>query len=419
MTNGYTHDLHKVSLNNITSMYVNDTNVTDYCTNDYCIPDEEYLDMIEEYIFPNTYEWVLIAFHIIVFIVGLIGNALVCISVYRNHSMRTVTNYFIVNLAVADFLVILICLPPTVLWDVTETWFFGRVMCKLVLYLQSVSVSVSVLTLAFISIDRWYAICYPLRFKSTASRAKISIAVIWLLSTLIILPEAIVLDIRPFTNLRVETLYLTDCGYTWSEEDTTKYQLFILLILYVIPFFLMSLAYYQIAKVLWNKNIPGSVHNTKRNAKLQRFKQNVIEKKTCRNGAIRFTQVNQNCAVQIRSRRKAAKMLIAVVVMFGACYLPVHLLNTLRYTTGLPQNHATTVASLVSHWLCYANSAINPIIYNFMNGKFRKEFRNSFTSNCFRQKRSRSRLTYLCHNSNSLTVTQFETINLNSIAHNS
>jgi len=58
------------------------------------------------------------------------------VTCFRNRTMRTVTNYFIVNLAVADFLVILICLPPTVLWDVTETWFMGNVACKMVLYFQ-------------------------------------------------------------------------------------------------------------------------------------------------------------------------------------------------------------------------------------------------------------------------------------------
>jgi 7 transmembrane receptor (rhodopsin family) len=50
--------------------------------------------------------------------------------------MRTVTNIFIVNLAVADFFVILLCLPPTVVWDVTETWFLGEVPCKVVIYFQ-------------------------------------------------------------------------------------------------------------------------------------------------------------------------------------------------------------------------------------------------------------------------------------------
>lgn len=121
-----------------------DGNASDYYTEEPCVGDsefcymdrEEYIQMLNEYIFPQPYEWVLIVTHAIVFVIGLIGNALVCIAVYRNHSMRTVTNYFIVNLAVADFMVILICLPPTVLWDVTKTWFFGTAMCKIVLYFQ-------------------------------------------------------------------------------------------------------------------------------------------------------------------------------------------------------------------------------------------------------------------------------------------
>lgn len=65
-----------------------------------------------------------------------IGNILVCIAVYANTSMRTITNIFIVNLAVADLLVIILCLPPSVVWDITETWFLGEAMCKVILYLQ-------------------------------------------------------------------------------------------------------------------------------------------------------------------------------------------------------------------------------------------------------------------------------------------
>ncbi|XP_012286269.2 orexin receptor type 2 [Orussus abietinus] len=107
------------------------------CTNDYCIPDEDYFVLMEEHIFPDSYDWVFITLHSVVFVGGLVGNALVCLAVYRNHSMRTVTNYFIVNLAVADLLVILICLPPTVVWDVTKTWFLGLELCKAVPYLQS------------------------------------------------------------------------------------------------------------------------------------------------------------------------------------------------------------------------------------------------------------------------------------------
>lgn len=118
---------------------MNETKIIENCVGDpqFCnMSKEEYVEMLNNYIYPYTYEWVLIGTHTVVFIAGLVGNALVVIAVYRNHTMRTVTNYFIANLAVADFMVILFCLPPTVLWDVTETWFLGDALCKVLLYFQ-------------------------------------------------------------------------------------------------------------------------------------------------------------------------------------------------------------------------------------------------------------------------------------------
>lgn len=130
-----------------------DGNGTTNCSqfqNEYCETAEDYEDRLLAYIYPSHYEWALIAAHIIVFISGLVGNALVCVAVFRNTSMRTVTNYFIVNLAVADFLVILICLPPTVIWDVTNTWFLGETLCKIVLYFQVRKKSEHV----------WFSLCF-------------------------------------------------------------------------------------------------------------------------------------------------------------------------------------------------------------------------------------------------------------------
>ena len=63
---------------------------------------------------------------------------------------------------------------------------------------QSISVSVSVLTLTAISTERYYAICHPLQFRSTKKRAKIVIAFIWLFSLLISSPELFLLTIHPF-----------------------------------------------------------------------------------------------------------------------------------------------------------------------------------------------------------------------------
>ncbi|XP_075985668.1 orexin receptor type 2-like [Anticarsia gemmatalis] len=313
---------------------------------------EEYVSMIIDYVYPHTYEWILIGTHSLVFIMGLVGNALVCVAVYRNHSMRTVTNYFIVNLAAADFMVILFCLPPTVLWDVTETWFFGNALCKILLYFQSVSVTVSVLTLTFISVDRWYAICFPLKFKSTTGRAKTAIFIIWTVSLLFNSPELVVLSTEKLVPLRFELEYLTQCIATWSPRSDLVWHVIKVLFIYTLPLLLMTVAYVQIVKVLWRSDkIPGQAETVK------------------------LASAEQT---QLRSRRKAAKMLVAVVIMFAVCYFPVHLLSVLRYTLDMEQNDVITCLALVSHVMCYANSAVNPVIYNFMSGKFRREFRRAF-----------------------------------------
>jgi hypothetical protein len=72
----------------------------------------------------------------VLLVVGLIGNSLVVFVVVRNKSMRTPTNIFLVNLALSDILVLIFCLPPTVLWDVTSTWWLGTNVCKALMFLQ-------------------------------------------------------------------------------------------------------------------------------------------------------------------------------------------------------------------------------------------------------------------------------------------
>ncbi|XP_052873283.1 neuropeptide SIFamide receptor-like [Anopheles cruzii] len=343
-----------------------DHNVTCVGDPDFCnLTYGEYRQLLMDYIYPSTGEWILIASHTVVFIMGLVGNALVCIAVYTNHTMRTVTNIFIVNLAVADFFVILFCLPPTVVWDVTETWFMGKAMCKVVIYFQTVSVTVSVLTLTFISIDRWYAICFPLRYKPRPERAWRSIALIWLIGFLSDLPEFLVLTTRR-KKLRFDIKLFTQCVATWDNETEKTFYIVKFVLLYTLPLLFMTVAYFQIVRVLWRSDtIPG--HRESRN-------------QPC--GTVHSTRTTLNCVGntstmgQLRARRKAAKMLVAVVIMFAGCYFPVHMLNVARYTVDIGQSDIVAVLSLFSHWLCYANSAVNPVIYNFMSGKFRREFKN-------------------------------------------
>lgn len=81
----------------------------------------------------------------IIFFVALMGNGLVCYVVHSSPRMRTVTNLFIVNLAVGDILMTLFCVPFTSITTLLlQYWPFGRLMCSTVSYTQAISVFVSI-----------------------------------------------------------------------------------------------------------------------------------------------------------------------------------------------------------------------------------------------------------------------------------
>lgn len=77
------------------------------------------------------------AIYILIFVIGIIGNAVVVIVVGCSRNMRTTVNIYMVNLCVADFLVLLVCMPPILVeLHTKDVWYFGPVMCKyLILYI--------------------------------------------------------------------------------------------------------------------------------------------------------------------------------------------------------------------------------------------------------------------------------------------
>lgn len=97
---------------------------------------------------------------------GLLGNALVVLVIVSNRSMRSTTNVLIINLAMADLLFVVFCVPFTAIDYMMEMWPFGDLWCKIVQYLIVVTSNASIYTLVLMSLDRFLAVVYPI-----ASRA--------------------------------------------------------------------------------------------------------------------------------------------------------------------------------------------------------------------------------------------------------
>ena len=315
---------------------------------------KEFYDGLLTYNAPFTI--VLMTLYFITFLLGSIGNAMVIFVVLRNRKMRTVTNTFLVNLAVGDIQVVLICMPFTVAPYVYKNWIYGDVLCKLTPFLQGISIGVSVLTLLAISIDRFLAIHFPLKARIIFSKAKVKMMVvcIWIISIAIATPMAII------NNLENEPIFadysIQMCQESWPSLGAKNiYNISIFLFFYLLPLASMVAAYSKIARTLWNGD--GSLHQTSRGGSMR-----------------------DQAAKLIRGRRRVVKMLMLLVVMFALLWLPYHVVNIyLDFNRGSKGagSLALVVYPLVQ-WLGLANSSTNPLCYCF----FSKTFRDSFMEVC-------------------------------------
>ncbi|RWS30743.1 G-protein receptor-like protein [Leptotrombidium deliense] len=129
----------------------------------------------------------------LILVTGVIGNVSTCIVIARNKHMKTATNYYLFSLAISDLLLLILGLPQELymLWQ-KYPYAFGEPFCILRGFTSETSTNASVLTITAFTVERYVAICHPLRAHtmSKLSRAVRLIVVIWICATLGAIPLA-------------------------------------------------------------------------------------------------------------------------------------------------------------------------------------------------------------------------------------
>lgn len=231
--------------------------------------DEEY-ETVESAIALNV---LITLMYVTISLAAVGGNGIVVYIIFAYQRMRTVTNFFIVNLAVGDILIAILCIPFTFISNfVLQHWPFGSVMCIIVSYSQAVSVFISAYTLVAISIDRYIAIIYPFRPRMTKLQAKLIISIIWVVALLTPLPTAILSRLVLPSNL---TDHYT-CMEDWGDDHTQRYyySMALMILQYLFPFWVLIFTYTRIALVVWAKRPPGEAEDA-RDARMAASKRKV------------------------------------------------------------------------------------------------------------------------------------------------
>ena len=284
------------------------------------------------------------SFMIVLNIASLLGNMLVCISVYRNTRLRTTTNVYIVALAISDLLSAIFVMPIAAAVLISGRWPFGETLCQMHAFFTLFTVYISPVTMGFTALNRYVRMCksepqYQKFFSKRKSRVTLACAWAFVISYIWIMRLA------GLQNYYFDPGYAACLHDNFNNSARVIHYFFVIGLFFVLPLAITIFSYRKVFRKIQEHNmvlIPA----------LQRQDGN--------------TTVS-------RFEIRLSKSLFAVVFVFMLCWIPswiITILTRFNITETMPRNVQLLCAFSVN-----LSNTINPFIYAGMNPLFRREFR--------------------------------------------
>eukprot|EP00079_Xenopus_tropicalis_P036649 XP_017950420.1 PREDICTED: C-X-C chemokine receptor type 6 [Xenopus tropicalis] len=278
---------------------------------DYDEPNNTHVDMLRHYFLPILYS--------VTCITGLVGNLLIIIIYAFYEKMKTLTDTFMVNLAMADIL--FLCTLPFLAYQAAEGWIFGNLMCKIIRGGYRINLYSSMLILTCITFDRFISITQAKKLKISHSKkhrwGKLVCVIVWTVSLILAVPQFMFSK----SNDKME------CFETYLEGHLHLIvNSFQMTVGFFVPLAAMIFCYTFIIKTLI-------------------FSSNF-------------------------QKHKSLKIIFLVVIAFIVTQLPynIAILCHVLYKT------INAKVLVITEAIAYLHACINPILYFFVGIKFRKNF---------------------------------------------
>ncbi|XP_064015857.1 leukotriene B4 receptor 1-like [Pogoniulus pusillus] len=280
------------------------------------------------------------------FVIGTPGNCIVIWTVCTKMKKASPSVLLILNLAIADVLV-LITLPIWI-YSFADSWVFGVVFCKILVFIIYCSMYASIFLITALSLERLMAVFYPFTIQRYKTKGKISIIMflIWFLSI------AFGISVIPFQETEEinNRLYCTCRNYS-STRQQVSYLLLETLAGFAIPFLIICTCYVCVAR--------------------------------------RISRMTY------QSKQRSERLIASIVVAFFLCWFPHHFFNILDIIS-VHIEHSNKEMSLtldeivdrgvyISGALVFISSCINPLLYAFAARRFQNHLRFAKISKLFEQ----------------------------------
>ena len=281
-----------------------------------------------------------VAFWLIV-TVGIIGNSLVITVVKMFQSMRTTTNYLLVNVACADVTTLLFTAILNLIMrknmSVTSKA-LSSFLCKFI-YTNTVaiiSLLVTALTLTILAVERYHALVKPLILsrRLTINKMAYVITGIWLAAIALVIPLFTTFDHDPNTR---------SCSNGDADFEMMIYIDCLIAILTFVPFAVIAFCYTQIIYGMYFKN---TICGTK--------------------------SERDDTREEAREKRKLVTLLILLTTVFFVAFVPYGALLIMQVSN---VKHTPTYLRYGSQYLTILNCSVNPFIYGFQSSNYRLAFK--------------------------------------------
>ncbi|CAG5127338.1 unnamed protein product [Candidula unifasciata] len=280
----------------------------------------------------------------VICVLGFFGNVLVIMVILTDKQMRNTTNVLILSLAVADLLFIVFCVPFTATFYTLPVWPFGAIWCKTVIYLMYVCAYASMYSLVIMSLDRYLAVVHAIRSMTWRSERNtwLVVAAIWIIflcGNIPIFKQWGVINYNYFGENR------TKCFQISLLEDDYQAKAFFgsfFFFGYVFPLAITLLLYGLMLKRLLYGVVPGGRNQS---------------------------------SESMRAKKRVTRMVVIVVIIFALCWLPLQICLFLQHIIGVEVGVSLASITIAANCFAYMNSCVNPILYAFLSGNFRRSFR--------------------------------------------
>ncbi|XP_016085573.1 C-C chemokine receptor type 6-like [Sinocyclocheilus grahami] len=288
--------------------------------------------------------------HPIICLVGFIGNALVIVTYALYKRTKSMTDVYLLNVAIADILFVVAL--PLIIYSEQYGWSMGNLSCKLLRGIYSVNLYSGMLLLACISGDRYLAIVQARRSfrlrSSTLLYSHLVCAVVWLSALLLSLPTFLFYERYQPGPSESSIWNVTDsedvpyvCFFKFQSNETARVMKTVVpssqvALGFFLPLLIMGFCYSSvIVTLLQAKNF---------------------------------------------QRHKAVRVVLTVVLVFVVCHMPYNI-ALLFYTINMFQEQECSVEEsigltvIITRSLAYLHACLNPLLYAFIGVNFRNHFR--------------------------------------------